>query len=108
MYRIVVKPQGGLEAQPHLKGAEEYIAVFAGRVEIGVEGRYRLGGDAIRFCADQPHQLPQPGRGGGSAEHGHLLQQIAGKGGGQGQPRRQPEERRAGAGRSPGPRPACH
>ena len=57
MYRIVVKPQGSLEAQPHLKGAEEYIAVFAGQVEIGVgEERYRLeAGDAIRFCADQPH-----------------------------------------------------
>ena len=56
-YRIVIQEGGSLSAQPHLKGAEEYIAVFAGQVEIGVgEERYRLeAGDAIRFCADQPH-----------------------------------------------------
>lgn len=35
-YRIVIDPNGTLSAQPHLKGAEEYITVFCGQVEIHV------------------------------------------------------------------------
>ena len=56
-YRIVIESQGCLTAQPHLKGAEEYITVFAGRAEITVdEAAYQLSpGDSIRFCADVPH-----------------------------------------------------
>ena len=63
-YRIVIKPQGRLDAQPHLKGTEEYITVFAGEAEIGLpEETYRLGpGDSLRFPADQPHQYRNPGR----------------------------------------------
>ncbi len=56
-YRIVIKPQGSLSAQPHLKGAQEYITVFAGQAEITVAGKtYNLmEGDSIRFKADVPH-----------------------------------------------------
>lgn len=56
-YRIVIKPQGSLSAQPHLKGAQEYITVFAGQAEITVAGQtYNLmEGDSIRFKADVPH-----------------------------------------------------
>lgn len=56
-YRIVIKQKGILSAQPHLKGAEEYITVFQGQVEITVgEEKFQLSrGDSIRFCADQPH-----------------------------------------------------
>ena len=56
-YRIVIEPGGALSAQPHLGGAEEYITVFAGQVEIGVgEETFALGkGDSIRFAADVVH-----------------------------------------------------
>lgn len=56
-YRIVIQPGGSLAAQPHLSGAEEYITVFAGQVEIQVaEAAFQLSkGDAIRFCADVSH-----------------------------------------------------
>lgn len=62
-YRIVIKPQGSLSAQPHLKGAQEYITVFAGQAEITVAGQtYNLmKGDSIRFKADVPHAYANTG-----------------------------------------------
>lgn len=56
-YRIVMKTGGALFAEPHLKGAVEYITVFAGEIEITVaEERFRLAkGDSIQFCADVSH-----------------------------------------------------
>ncbi|MGI6204933.1 MAG: helix-turn-helix domain-containing protein [Anaerovoracaceae bacterium] len=65
-YRIVIKPGGTLAAQPHIKGAEEYITVFAGKVEITVgEEKFKLGrGDSIRFAADIPHGYSNAGRSG--------------------------------------------
>ena len=64
-YRIVIEEQGALEAQPHLKGAEEYITVFQGQVEIRVDGAvYCLeAGDSIRFAADRPHAYRNTGAG---------------------------------------------
>ena len=62
-YRIVIEPQGHLEAQPHMRGTEEYITVFQGTAEIGAgEEVYRLStGDSIRFPADQPHRYANIG-----------------------------------------------
>ena len=62
-YRIVILPQGRLAAQPHLAGAEEYITVFAGSVEITAAGETVLlsKGDSIRFRADAPHAYRNPG-----------------------------------------------
>ena len=62
-YRIIIQPQGRLEAQPHLRGTEEYITVFRGTVEIGVAGvLHQLNtGDSIRFPADVPHSYTNPG-----------------------------------------------
>ena len=62
-YRIVIDPNGTLSAQPHLKGAEEYITVFCGQVEIHVaEESFLLSkGDSIRFYADVPHGYRNPG-----------------------------------------------
>lgn len=56
-YRIVIEPAGRLSAEPHLNGSEEYITVFAGRVEITVaDERFELEkGDSIRFQADTAH-----------------------------------------------------
>lgn len=56
-YRIVIDPKGKLCARPHMGGAEEYITVFAGEVEITVENKsFSLGaGDSISFKADVPH-----------------------------------------------------
>ena len=54
---------GRLDAQPHLRGTEEYVTVFQGPVEIGVDGEvYRLKtGDSIRFPGDVPHQYINAG-----------------------------------------------
>ena len=62
-YRIVIKPGGTLAAQPHLAGAEEYITVFAGELELTVgEERFTLEkGDSIRFRADAAHRYRNPG-----------------------------------------------
>ena len=64
-YRIVIREGGSLEAQPHLKGAREYVTVFSGALELTVEGTsYRLEkGDAIRFQADVPHAYRGAGPG---------------------------------------------
>lgn len=62
-YRVVIAPSGGLAAQPHLNGTEEFITVFAGQVEITVaQERFSLfQGDSIRFRADVPHAYRNPG-----------------------------------------------
>ena len=63
-YRIIIKPDGILNAQPHLKGAEEFITVFTGDVVISADGEsYPLGkGDSIRFRADVPHGYKNNGK----------------------------------------------
>ena len=62
-YRIVIKAGGSLNAQAHLKGAEEYITVFSGSVEIcaGDESFLLSKGDSLRFAADQPHGYKNAG-----------------------------------------------
>lgn len=62
-YRIVIKPQGSLSAQPHLKDSQEYITVFGGTAEITADGqKYILNtGDSIRFKADVPHAYANTG-----------------------------------------------
>ena len=64
-YRIVIKAGGQLVARPHLRGAEEYITVFLGNVQIRVdEAVHRLeAGDSIRFLADVPHAYENIGPG---------------------------------------------
>lgn len=62
-YRIVIEAGGSLSAQPHLRGAVEYITVFAGEVGITAgEGHVQLSkGDSIRFRADVPHAYQNAG-----------------------------------------------
>lgn len=62
-YRIVIKPQGSLKAQPHLSGSVEYVTVFAGTAQITAGGEtYTLNtGDSIRFKADVPHAYANNG-----------------------------------------------
>lgn len=62
-YRIVIKADGHLSAQPHMRGTVEYITVFQGQVEITVgEGTFALAqGESIRFRADVPHAYRNPG-----------------------------------------------
>lgn len=62
-YRIVIAPGGNLEAEGHMPGTEEYITVFSGTVEIGIDGKqYQLeAGDSIRFRADLPHSYHNTG-----------------------------------------------
>ena len=56
-YRVEIEPGGGLSAQPHMRGTEEFLTVFAGTAEITVDAEvFRLApGDSIRFFADVPH-----------------------------------------------------
>ncbi len=63
-YRIEIQPEGFLSAQPHMPGTEEYITVFAGSVEICVQGNsYCLGmGDSLRFKADTEHSYRNVGQ----------------------------------------------
>jgi transcriptional regulator with XRE-family HTH domain len=62
-YRIVIQPQGALDAQPHLRGAVEYITVFSGTVTIAAnEKEFTLSkGDSLRFSADVPHSYRNSG-----------------------------------------------
>ncbi len=63
MYRIVIKPEGALLAQPHIAGTEEYITVFQGNLEIIADGkRFQLAeGDSLRFKSDVPHSYRNTG-----------------------------------------------
>lgn len=60
----MIEPAGALSAEPRLNGAEEYITVFAGRVEITVaEERFALEkGDSIRFSQTPRILTATPGR----------------------------------------------
>lgn len=62
-YHIEIKEKGFLQAQPHLEGAEEYITVFDGEVEIVADTEtFRLKrGDSLRFRADVPHSYKNTG-----------------------------------------------
>ena len=65
MYRIVIKPGGKLDAQPHIAGTEEYITVFEGEAQIMADGKvYQLkAGDSIRFRSDVIHGYKNTGSG---------------------------------------------
>ena len=58
MYRVEIDSQGRLEAEPHTKGAEEYLTVFVGglTVKIGDKMYYVDRGESLRFDADKPHE----------------------------------------------------
>lgn len=62
-YRIEIKEGGYLQAQPHLGGAEEYITVFDGKVEITADSEvFQLNrGDSLRFKADVSHSYKNTG-----------------------------------------------
>lgn len=63
-YCIEIKEDGYLQAQPHLDGAEEYITVFFGNVEIIADNTvFQLNaGDSIRFKADVEHSYKNIGK----------------------------------------------
>ncbi len=62
-YRIRIAPLGGLTAEAHLAGTEEFLTVFAGTLAVTAgEERYVLqAGDSIRFRSDQAHSYQNPG-----------------------------------------------
>ena len=63
VYYIELDSKAVLAAEPHLTGCQEFITVFAGRLELEVDGRTAdLGpGMAVRFLADRPHHYVNPG-----------------------------------------------
>lgn len=62
-YRIVIEISGSLSAQPHLKGAMEYITVFFSQIEITVAKKeFQFSKvDSIQFHADVPHRYQNTG-----------------------------------------------
>ncbi len=65
MYRVLIRPGGFLQAEPHLSLSEEFVTVFQGRVEITASDHvYCLSlGDSLRFKADQRHSYRNTGEG---------------------------------------------
>lgn len=63
-YRILIQPNGLLQAQAHMQGTAEYITVFNGQVQIDVdEEAFLLGkGDSIKFLADVAHSYRNTGQ----------------------------------------------
>lgn len=63
-YRIVIAPEGSLQAEPHLAGTEEYVTVFTGSVIIeAADKKFTLSpGDSIRFMADTFHSYKNLGQ----------------------------------------------
>lgn len=62
-YVIEIEPGGFLNAQPHILGAEEYITVFDGTIQIhaGEEAFVLTPGDSLRFKGDQEHRYENIG-----------------------------------------------
>ncbi len=62
-YRIEILQGGSFESLAHLAGAEEYITVFEGSIDLYVNGSVcRLNrGDSLRFKADVPHRYHNAG-----------------------------------------------
>ena len=65
IYRIEIRADGSLAAEPHMAGTEEYITVFAGEIEIGAgDAVFRLRTfDSVRFKGDVPHYYRNIGEG---------------------------------------------
>lgn len=63
-YRIEIKEGGFLQGEPHLSGCEEYVTVFSGEAEIGIEDEiYHLNQwDSLQFKADVPHSYRNVGK----------------------------------------------
>jgi len=63
IYTVEIDPGGGLSAEPHPGGTQEFITVFAGVLTVQVDRQaYTVApGDAIRFRADRPHTYHNAG-----------------------------------------------
>ncbi len=64
IYTVEIDPEGNLSSVGHIDGAEEFITVFDGEIDITVnECKYNLKkGDSIRFKADKPHIYSNAGQ----------------------------------------------
>jgi transcriptional regulator with XRE-family HTH domain len=62
-YMIEIKPDGFLQAQPHMRGTEEFLTIFSGEVEVvaGNESFRINAGDSLRFKADVEHSYRNVG-----------------------------------------------
>lgn len=62
-YMIEIQKGGYLQAQPHMKGTEEFLTVFAGKAEVtaGIECFQIKKGDSLRFHADIEHSYKNIG-----------------------------------------------
>ncbi|MFZ5354137.1 MAG: helix-turn-helix domain-containing protein [Bacillota bacterium] len=62
-YTIEIDKGGYLNAEPHNRGAQEFITVFEGELTVKVsDDEFTIGkGDSIRFKADRPHAYHSSG-----------------------------------------------
>lgn len=62
-HQVIIQTGGSLNALPHLKGAEEYLTLFSGELEVTVDSVSQVlyEGDSIRFFADVPHSYKNVG-----------------------------------------------
>jgi transcriptional regulator with XRE-family HTH domain len=63
MYSLELDSQGGLSAEAHPPGTQEFITVFSGEVTITVNGKDVIlsNGNSLRFMADTPHAYRNTG-----------------------------------------------
>lgn len=63
IYSVEIEQGGYLNAEPHIKGAKEFITVFEGQLTVRVgNGEYTITeGESIQFKADQPHSYHNSG-----------------------------------------------
>lgn len=71
-YRIEILKDGYLQAQPHMKGTEEFLTVFSGELEVqtGAERFCIKKGDSLRFRADAEHSYRNVGE---ETVHLHMI-----------------------------------
>ncbi len=71
-YMIEIQKDGYLQAQPHMKGTDEFLTVFAGEAEVkaGTECFQIKKGDSLRFHADVDHSYKNIGN---ETVHLHMI-----------------------------------
>ena len=63
-YELTIQPGGTLDSAPHARGAREHLTVVSGRID-AVSGDVRHSArpqDTLRYSADIPHSLRNPGK----------------------------------------------
>lgn len=79
-YDFTAEPGGALVSQPHLAGTVEHLTCLSGCLEVETGGATMRAevGDTLRYRADRPHAIRNPGEG---TAHGLLVVDMSGQSG---------------------------